>query len=70
MSAILARLRNEPAVLAGVTTIAASLGVTVPAGAGWLGLGLAVLEAVLTAVVRSRVSPVAKPTVVSPVAPR
>lgn len=67
MQALLARLRNEPALLGAVASILGTLGVTVPVGDGWAGLGLAVGEFVVGLVVRHFVSPVvAKPVVVPP----
>ena len=75
MNAILARLRNEPALLGAVVSIAGTFGVTVPTGSGWLGLGLAVGEFVVALVVRSKVTPtsnvvvVAAPGAVAPSSP-
>jgi hypothetical protein len=57
LARILDRLRNEPALLGAAVSIAGTLGATVPAGAGWEGVGLAVGEFVVGLVVRHFVVP-------------
>lgn len=64
MQALIARLvaslKNNPVLLGAASVAAGTLGVTVPANAGWAGLGLAVGEFVVGLVVRHFVSPTSK----------